>query len=75
MKTSLIALMLACMVAGCTNPDATIQRNGDVSSTTVREYEYEGCKYVRFGLGKSSWGAHAGDCPNPIHKPDSCKCK
>jgi hypothetical protein len=31
-------------------------------------YTLDGCEYVRFGFGQSSWGGHKGDCSNPIHK-------
>lgn len=31
-------------------------------------YTLDGCEYVRFDFGQTSWGGHKGDCSNPIHK-------
>ena len=31
-------------------------------------YSFQGCEYIKFGYGHSSWGAHSGVCPNPIHR-------
>jgi hypothetical protein len=29
---------------------------------------YDSCEYVVAGRGKYQWGAHKGNCKNPIHK-------
>lgn len=34
----------------------------------VTEYTYEGCEYIKVGIGNSIWGSHKGNCKNPIHK-------
>ena len=34
----------------------------------IVEITYDGCQYVFFGNGYSSWGSHKGNCNNPIHQ-------
>lgn len=34
----------------------------------VTEYTYEGCEYIKVGIGNGVWGSHKGNCDNPIHK-------
>ena len=41
--------------------DATVRGN-------IVEITYDGCQYVFFGNGFSSWGSHKGNCNNPIHQ-------
>ena len=31
-------------------------------------YVFDGCQYVKFSSGLNIWGAHKGNCNNPIHK-------
>ena len=35
--------------------------------TNVTEITYQGCEYIRVGLGTRTWGTHKGNCKNPIH--------
>jgi hypothetical protein len=35
--------------------------------TNVTEITYQGCEYIRIGLGTRTWGTHKGNCKNPIH--------
>lgn len=34
----------------------------------VQVAKYDGCEYVFFPCGNSSWGSHKGNCSNPIHQ-------
>ena len=36
--------------------------------TNVTEITYQGCEYIKVGLGTRAWGTHKGNCKNPIHK-------
>jgi len=33
----------------------------------IKEINYDGCEYIYINLGNRSWGAHKGNCKNPIH--------
>ena len=51
------------------NPqELTKDPNTDNHYLKVTEYIYEGCEYIKVGYGQSIWGAHKGNCTNPIHK-------
>lgn len=36
-----------------------------------RVYTLEGCEYILVGQGNFQWGAHKGNCKNPIHKENA----
>lgn len=40
------------------------------SNFTPRSNKYapKGCEYIVVNSGSSQWGAHKGNCKNPIHK-------
>jgi len=42
--------------------------NGKYYYLAVKEYTYQGCQYIRVGYRAEVWGAHKGNCSNPIHK-------
>jgi hypothetical protein len=49
-------------------PPKELSKTTDNYYQRVAEFTYEGCEYIRVGFGKSIWGAHKGNCKNPIHK-------
>lgn len=52
----------------------SLDRNNILSPTSnyydlrYTVFYLDGCEYIRVGTGSNSWGAHKGDCKNPIHK-------
>jgi hypothetical protein len=49
-------------------PPKELSKTTDNYYQRVVEYTYEGCEYIKVGYSKSIWGAHKGNCKNPIHK-------
>ena len=70
MKKIILIAFSGMILSSCElQPDGQAQPKTDgnlVASAT--EYTYDGCQYVRFGYGDCAWGAHKGNCNNPIHK-------
>jgi len=64
------------MITSCTRPTPStietennkLSKNSEYYNTNVFEYTYEGCEYIRIDGGANAWGAHKGNCKNPIHK-------
>jgi hypothetical protein len=77
---SLITIVITLMLLGSLLVSCEEQKSvpvveppKELSKTTenyyqrVFEFTYEGCEYIKVGFGKSIWGAHKGNCKNPIH--------
>jgi hypothetical protein len=77
MKKIILVSFVLISLASCTHKQPTTKYDSEkaipkdaVSSEdyyVTREYTYDGCEYVRFGRGDHAWGAHKGNCKNPIH--------
>lgn len=49
-------------------PPKELSKTADNYYQNVTEFTYEGCEYIKVGSGQNAWGAHKGNCKNPIHK-------
>lgn len=71
----LVLIPLACGAIVNTGPVSTVKDIPDTlklhskyARTDVTEYVYQGCDYIHVNSTTSSgWGAHKGNCSNPIH--------
>lgn len=62
------ALLLVCLLCGCVGElkvveekDGSKTLNGD---DPIREFEYDGCEYIAFGVGNHKSITHKGNCKN-----------
>lgn len=63
-KLTLILILALFSCEGAPNEEGRVL----LEESRVKVYEYEGCEYIRVGVGHSTWGSHKGNCSNPIHK-------
>ena len=49
-------------------PPKELTKNNDNNYLNVTEFTYEGCEYIKVGIGQYAWGSHKGNCKNQIHK-------
>lgn len=64
-----IFIMITLVLNSCVENSHTKEKNPrvvEVNNYII--YTLDGCEYVRFNFGQSSWGGHKGNCSNPIHK-------
>jgi len=62
-------LIFALLMAGCKDDTVpTTYTNEYWGDTEIRIIEFDGCQYVKFGIGEGSFGAHKGNCKNKIHE-------
>jgi len=58
-----LLILAAIVFSGCDSSEFTAVFTNAYSGTEI----YDGCEYVYFSGGTSTWGAHKGNCSNPIH--------
>jgi len=65
--SALTGLLIVGLVASCA--DQKPQEEVVVEEiSNITEYTYQGCEYIKVGVGTRAWGSHKGNCKNPIHK-------
>jgi hypothetical protein len=64
----LIIIIILFSFYGCDYDTAAYE---DGTTTISQTVNFEGCEYVKFGIASNSWGAHKGNCKNPIHLSQS----
>ena len=72
MKKIFLTLLLGLIIISCETPNVDRKTTGSIYSRAgykIEEITYDGCQYIGFFHGsKTDWGAHKGNCNNPIHK-------
>jgi hypothetical protein len=49
-------------------PSRELSEDSKYYTNAVETYTYEGCEYIVVGMpSRYTWGAHKGNCSNPIH--------
>lgn len=67
----IISLSIMTLMVGCSETQK--QKEVNVYNVDTLETEYsiyiiDGCEYIIFYGGSSTWGSHKGNCSNPIHE-------
>jgi len=54
------------------NNQIELSKDSRYINSSVEEYTYQGCEYIVVGYPTDHcWGAHKGNCKNPIHHYDT----
>jgi len=62
----LLLIPMACGAVVSLDSSTKTNVNESLDPSTVKEYTYQSCDYIRVNTGYG-WGAHKGNCSNPIH--------
>lgn len=66
---SLLMTIFAFLWTGCEDDTVHTSKTTEIYCTEpIQILTFEGCEYVKFSCGSGTWGAHKGNCKNPIHK-------
>lgn len=73
---AIVLVILAHLTSGCAD-DPTVTVANPITTKTrvgygctfgnIGEITYDGCQYMFVYWGNATWGAHKGNCTNPIH--------
>jgi hypothetical protein len=66
----LVVMIMMFIGFGCTSGTTTLKKTESkekYQGFNVWVYEFDGCEYVKFPSYNATWGAHKGNCKNPIH--------
>jgi len=61
-------LIFSLLLAGCGSTVESRNSEERFNGQSIKIVTFDGCEYVRFEAGSGAWGAHMGNCKNPIHK-------